>query len=179
MSDTALAPAPQHKNRNVGAILLLPAMAIIMIPATIFCLAGADTFDLWRMPPATRVVLPALGLFFAFLGLTLMIATIRLFAAVGRGTLAPWDPTQRLVVQGVYRRVRNSMISGVMAILLGEAIGAASLPLACWFFVFAVVNAIYIPLAEEPGLVRRFGVEYEEYRRNVPRWIPLLKAWTG
>jgi protein-S-isoprenylcysteine O-methyltransferase Ste14 len=84
-----------------------------------------------------------------------------------------------LVVQGVYRHVRNPMISGVNAILLGEAIMAASLPLAGWFLVFAVANIIYIPLAEEPGLVKRFGEDYEQYRRNVPRWIPRLTAWKG
>lgn len=87
------------------------------------------------------------------------------------------DPTQRLVVQGVYRHVRNPMISGVMAILLGEVVLAASLPLACWFLVFVAGNALYIPLAEEPGLAKRFGDDYEAYRRNVPRWIPRLKPW--
>ena len=64
-----------------------------------------------------------------------------------------------------------------MAILLGEAICAATLPLASWFLLFVIVNAIYIPLAEEPGLVKRFGEEYEAYRRNVPRWIPTLRPW--
>jgi hypothetical protein len=38
---------------------------------------------------------------------------------------------------------------------------------------------IYIPLAEKPGLVKRFGEDYEQYRRNVPRWIPRLTAWNG
>ena len=49
-----------------------------------------------------------------------MVATIRLFVTVGKGTLAPWNPTQKLVVQGVYRHVRNPMISGVMFILAGR-----------------------------------------------------------
>ena len=120
-----------------------------------------------------------LGGVFIVVGLVLVVATIRLFATVGKGTLAPWNPTQKLVVQGVYRHVRNPMISGVLSVLLGEAICFASLPLACWFLLFLVINAIYIPLAEEPGLVKRFGEDYEEYRRNVPRWIPLLKAWNG
>jgi len=39
------------------------------------------------------------------------------------------------------------------------------------------INAIYIPLLEEPGLVRRFGADYETYRRHVPRWIPRLSPW--
>jgi hypothetical protein len=40
----------------------------------------------------------------------------------------------------------------------------------------AVVNTVYIPLAEEPGLVKRFGEEYLAYMRNVPRWIPRARG---
>ena len=122
-------------------------------------------------------MLPILGGVLICLGLVLVVATIRLFVTVGKGTLAPWIPTQRLVVQGIYRHVRNPMISGVFFVLLGEAVLAASLPIFCWFVVFVVGNAVYIPLAEEPGLVQRFGADYEEYRRNVPRWLPRLRPW--
>jgi protein-S-isoprenylcysteine O-methyltransferase Ste14 len=108
-----------------------------------------------------------------------MVATIRLFVTVGKGTLAPWNPTQRLVVQGIYRHVRNPMISGVFFVLLGEAVLAASLPLFYWLVVFIIGNAVYIPLAEEPGLVKRFGDEYLTYKQNVPRWIPRLTPWDG
>jgi protein-S-isoprenylcysteine O-methyltransferase Ste14 len=45
--------------------------------------------------------------------------------------------------------------------------------------IFFAVNATYIPLVEEPGLVERFGDEYRRYRRNVPRWIPRLRPWAG
>jgi protein-S-isoprenylcysteine O-methyltransferase Ste14 len=69
------------------------------------------------------------------------------------------------------------MITGVFFILLGEAVLAASLPLLGWFAVFVVVNAAYIPLFEEPGLVRRFGDDYLAYQQNVPRWIPRLRPW--
>lgn len=153
-------------------------MVTVVTPATLLWLTGPDTFGLWQSLPV-QVGLSVVGVVLICLGLVLMVATIRLFATVGQGTLAPWNPTQRLVVQGVYRHVRNPMISGVMAILLGESVLAASLPIACWFLIFLFVNAVYIPLAEEPGLLKRFGDEYEEYRRNVPRWIPRLKAWTA
>ena len=124
------------------------------------------------------MALSVVGVILICLGLVLMVATIRLFVTVGKGTLAPWNPTQRLVVQGVYRHVRNPMISGVFPVLLGEAIIAASLPLLCWFIVFGIVNAVYIPLAEEPGLVKRLGEVYLAYKQNVPRWIPRLRPWT-
>jgi len=165
--------------KHLRAILMLPGMAAVVIPATLLYLTDLDTFDLWRSVPATRFVLPVLGIAFIALGLVLMVATIRLFVNVGKGTLAPWNPTQKLVVQGVYRHVRNPMISGVMLILFGEAVLAASLPLLIWFAGFVLVNAVYIPLMEEPGLMKRFGDDYLTYKRNVPRWVPRVRGWEG
>jgi protein-S-isoprenylcysteine O-methyltransferase Ste14 len=103
--------------------------------------------------------------------------TVSLLERIGKGTLAPWDPTSRLVVSGPYRYVRNPMISGVLAVILGEAALFGSLPLLVWFGVVFAVNAVYFPLVEEPGLRRRFGEEYDAYRANVPRWLPRLRAW--
>ena len=163
--------------KHIRAIILLPGIVMIVIPATILCLSGADSFGLWQSVPASRVVLPVIGGICICLGLLLMVAAIRLFVTVGKGTLAPWEPTQRLVVQGVYRHVRNPMISGVILVLLGESVLTASLPLFCWFLVVVVVNAVYIPLSEEPGLVKRFGEDYLTYKRNVPRWVPRWMPW--
>jgi protein-S-isoprenylcysteine O-methyltransferase Ste14 len=163
--------------KHLRAILLLPFMVTVVIPGVILWLTGLDTLGLWPSVPATRVGLPALGGALLCLGLGLMVATIRLFVTVGQGTLAPWNPTQRLVVRGVYRHVRNPMIAGVFFVLLGEAILAASLPLLGWFVLFVIANAIYIPLAEEPGLVKRFGSDYLTYKQNVPRWLPRLRPW--
>jgi protein-S-isoprenylcysteine O-methyltransferase Ste14 len=165
--------------RHFRAILLLPFLVAVVIPGVILWLTGPDTLGLWQSAPATLVALPVLGGVLICLGLVLMVATIRLFVAVGKGTLAPWNPTQRLVVQGVYRHVRNPMIAGVFFVLLGEAALAASLPLLGWFVVFVIGNAVYIPLVEEPGLVKRIGDDYLAYRRNVPRWIPRVRPWTG
>ena len=164
---------------HLRAILLLPFMVTVVIPRVILWRTGPDTLGVWQSAPATLLVLPAIGIFFVGLGLVLMVATNRLFVTVGRGTLAPWNPTQRLVVKGVYRHVRNPMIAAVFFVLLGEAVLAASLPLLGWFAVFVALNAIYIPLAEEPGLVKRFGTDYLTYKQNVPRWIPRMKAWNG
>jgi protein-S-isoprenylcysteine O-methyltransferase Ste14 len=148
-----------------------------MIPGVILWLTGPDTLDVWQSAPATRVALPVIGILFVGLGLVLMVATIRLFVSVGQGTLAPWNPTKKLVVQGIYRHVRNPMISGVFFILLGEAVVFASLPLLGWFALAVILNAVYIPLFEEPGLVKRFGADFLAYKQNVPRWIPRLTPW--
>jgi protein-S-isoprenylcysteine O-methyltransferase Ste14 len=67
------------------------------------------------------------------------------------------------------------MISGVLAIIVGEAIAFGRLW--TWAALFLVINHVYFVLSEEPGLMRRFGPEYQEYRRHVPRWVPRLTAW--
>jgi protein-S-isoprenylcysteine O-methyltransferase Ste14 len=150
--------------KHLRAILLLPFMVAAVIAGVILWLTGPDTLGLWQSVPATRVVLPVFGGALLCLGLVLAVATIRLFVTVGQGTLAPWNPPQRLVVQGVYRHVRNPMIAGVFFVLLGEAVLAASLALLIWFAAFVGVNAAYIPLAEELGLVKRFGSDYLTYK---------------
>jgi len=164
---------------HLRAILLLPGMVLLVIPGVILWRSGFDTLGLWQSVPASRVILSIIGVICVCLGLLLMVATIRLFATVGKGTLAPWEPPERLVVRGVYRHVRNPMISGVLFVLLGESLLTASVPLFQWFLIFAVINAIYIPLLEEPMLVSRFGEEYVNYQRNVPRSIPRLTPWEG
>ena len=107
----------------------------------------------------------------------LFVASLRRFAGEGEGTLAPWDPPRRLVVRGPYRFVRNPMISGVIFLLFGEALVLASWPHAAWALAFLALNAVYIPLVEEPQLERRFGDAYREYRANVRRFLPRLRAW--
>jgi protein-S-isoprenylcysteine O-methyltransferase Ste14 len=163
--------------KHLRTILLLPGMVTIAIPGTILRLTGPDTLGVWRSIPASKVVLPILGGACLGSGLVLALATIRLFMTFGEGTIAPWDPPQRLVVRGVYRHVRNPMISGLCLELLGESLLAASLPLLVLFAFGVIINVIYIPLSEEPGLARRFGDDYLRYKRYVPRWIPRLKPW--
>ena len=119
------------------------------------------------------------GVLLIGVGLVLVIWTIALFVVEGRGTLAPWDPTTALVVRGPYRHMRNPMITGVVCILAGEALVFGSWPLVVLLGLVALVNAIYMPLVEEPGLRCRFGSEYDTYRANVPRWVPRLRPLRG
>lgn len=154
--------------RQLAAVALLPATVALVVPGLIAWRTGADGGG-W----ALRLIGAAL----AALGVALVAWTATLFARVGRGTIAPWDPTSRLVVLGPYRHVRNPMISGVLAMLLGEAALAGSVPILLWFAGVLAVNAAYLPLVEEPGLRRRFGADYDAYKANVPRWLPRLSLW--
>jgi protein-S-isoprenylcysteine O-methyltransferase Ste14 len=69
------------------------------------------------------------------------------------------------------------MISGVFLILLGEAMVLGSKSVVWWPVLFMAINALYIPLVEEPELEARHGQAYRVYRANVPRWMPRWKAW--
>ncbi|MEA2604806.1 MAG: hypothetical protein QOF89_5798 [Acidobacteriota bacterium] len=160
--------------RHILSILLLPATVTLVVPA--FILSGRSA-DPVAWVPANPLSLAA-GVGVIGCGLALVFVTIRQFATVGHGTLAPWDPPKHLVVEGVYRHVRNPMISGVVLILIGEVLIFRSAGLFRWALGFLVVNLTYIPLLEEPVLERRFGDEYRQYKQHVPRWIPRRTAWT-
>ena len=116
-----------------------------------------------------------------FLGLAGLALLLRCFADFVRahGTPAPAAPTERLVVEGVYRHVRNPMYLAVLTIILGWALWWGS----PWVLVYGVlawaVPATFVRFYEEPALRRQFGADYEAYRAEVPAWIPRLRPWPG
>jgi len=168
----------QVKNETASQIksLVLPFTAVIVIPAPI--LALTDDFNLgWGLGLSVDILIGIVGFMIIIVGLYLLIYTIRLFSTIGKGTLAPWSPPQKLVVAGPYRYVRHPMISGVLLVILGESTIFGSLVIFSWFALFFVVNVVYFRLSEEPGLVKRFGEDYTHYKNNVPSWIPRLRPW--
>ncbi len=146
--------------------MILPIAVLIIVPLLI-----EDNFRI------NFDALAIVGAPFCLLGLFMLGSTIKMFIEIGRGTLAPWDPTHKLVTRGLYAHVRNPMITGVLAVLLGEALVFHSVPILIWSIVFLAINHVYFIALEEPGLVERFGEEYVQYEKNVPRWIPRIKPW--
>lgn len=162
--------------RHVLAIVLLPGTVVIAVPAAILGLSGSIDVG-WGLPGPLAVFAVAAGGALIASGAALWYRTVTLFARIGRGTLAPWDPASRLVVAGPYRHVRNPMITGVVAVLLGEAVLFGSTGVLTWAVAVFAINAIWFPLVEEPGLEQRFGDEYRVYASNVPRWLPRVRPW--
>jgi protein-S-isoprenylcysteine O-methyltransferase Ste14 len=160
--------------RHLLAIAILPFTVTVVIPSWL-----ARRFHVTFTMPTTalEMVLLLLGAASLGAGLLLFAASLRQFAVRGKGTLAPWDPPKHLVVEGPYRYVRNPMISGVLFVLVSEALVWRSSPHAWWAVLFLVVNLTYIPLVEEPQLAARFGASYGEYRRHVRRLLPRLRPW--
>jgi len=158
--------------RHVLSILILPVTVTVVVPWWILrTFATVDT----RWPATVTSWIPrALGVLLVAAGLALVSWCVTLFARVGKGTLAPWDPTSKLVAVGPYRYTRNPMITGVCTLLTGEALTTGSWRLGLWALVFVAMNHIHFLVFEEPGLERRFGEAYLQYKRSVPRWIPRI-----
>jgi protein-S-isoprenylcysteine O-methyltransferase Ste14 len=100
------------------------------------------------------------------------IASAWNFIERGKGTPAPIDPPKLLVTSGPYRCVRNPMYLGGVLILLGESLLFASILLLLYLCFIWMAFHLFIVLYEEPHLRKVFGTGYEEYCRNVRRWVP-------
>ncbi len=156
---------------------MLPISVMILIPWFLMWLTADITIG-WDLAGPLNPLVMLIGITVLFTGILLMVATIRMFSNVGEGTLAPWAPTQKLVVVGIYRYMRNPMITGVLLGLLGESIILSNYAVFLWLLFFFIWNHIYFIKSEEPGLLKRFGTEYVEYFENVPRWLPRRTPWT-
>jgi len=117
------------------------------------------------------------GLLLIALRLVVMGLTISSFIRIGKGTLAPWSPTEKLVIKGLYRYVRNPMIMGVLTVLVGESVLVRSENILTWAGTFFLINTFYFIVYEEPSLEKRFGDEYRAYKKHVGRWIPRNSAY--
>src|ERR1041385_7583253 len=106
------------------------------------------------------------------IGIVWLLWCVRDFYVSGKGTLAPWDPPRRLVVVGLYRFTRNPMYVGILLLLGGWSLLAASLLLAGYAGIMAVAFHLRVVLYEEPVLKKQFGDEWAVYAATVPRWLP-------
>ena len=161
--------------RHMFSIIVLPVTMTILIPRWLLSQYGMGV--MWQGDSAIGVVARIAGGVSFLVGLPLFGWCLYLFAARGKGTLAPWDPPRKLVVSGPYRYVRNPMISGVLLIIAGQTLFHGSRTLALWLLTFFIINQIYFMISEEPMLESRFREEYRAYKKNVPRWIPRLRPW--
>jgi protein-S-isoprenylcysteine O-methyltransferase Ste14 len=111
------------------------------------------------------------------LGAVGVLDSFRRFAIEGLGTPAPPFPTERLIVTGFYRFVRNPMYVGVIALIAGQALVLGDKTLMFYAAFVWVAFHLFVVFYEEPTLTRRYGREYANYRAAVRRWFPRLKPW--
>ena len=151
--------------RNLAMIVLFPGTVVGYIPYRLLDPYSAPELTSLSLPQYSAMLLLAIGA-------AILFKSIWSFAFVGKGTLAPFDETHKLIVVGLYRYVRNPMYVGVILILLAESWFFWSSDLLSYTgFCFIVANMLVIGY-EEDRLRHKYGDEFRQYCKHVGRWIP-------
>jgi protein-S-isoprenylcysteine O-methyltransferase Ste14 len=132
----------------------------------------------WRVADPVSWPVRTFGVALLVAGGLVLVSAFARFVTEGLGTPAPVAPTQRLVIGGLYRYVRNPMYLAVLAAIAGQALILGRVALLAYGAVVAVAFVVFVRLYEEPTLQEAFGDAYETYRRAVPRWLPRWRPWT-
>ena len=155
----------------LGSAAFLVAAPGVMAGLVPWLLTGWQAGD-------TNAVLQWVGWALVILGTIALMYAFTHFVTEGRGTPAPIAPTERLVVGGLNRYVRNPMYLAVAAVILGQGLILARPVLFVYTAIFLLVTAAFVRWYEEPTLAARYGAEYDAYRSAVRGWIPRLRPWS-
>ncbi|TIR17861.1 MAG: isoprenylcysteine carboxylmethyltransferase family protein [Mesorhizobium sp.] len=155
------------------------ALFFVVAPGVVAGLMPWLLNDHYRKPLATVPGVVAAGCILVIVAAAILLHAFARFALEGLGTPSPVAPTEKLVVGGIYRHVRNPMYVAVLAILLGQALIFSSWTVLVYGLIAAAAMISFVKLYEEPTLASRYGEEYEAYRRAVPGWLPRLTPWRG
>ncbi|MFH1619234.1 MAG: isoprenylcysteine carboxylmethyltransferase family protein [bacterium] len=159
--------------RCVRAILTPLGGIFFFLGVTLFVIAALKIDRVFRfsklLPDSTAVIvsLPVLGL-----GVFLILwSNIHFLKA--RGTPVPFNPPPKLVTAGPYAYARNPMLTGVFILLSGIGLWFGSVSMIFFFIpLFIIAMTLELKFIEEPELEKRLGVEYAEYKKRVPMFIP-------
>jgi protein-S-isoprenylcysteine O-methyltransferase Ste14 len=151
-------------------LLVAPGVAAGLVPWWLTGWRVEELFPHWWP-------LRVLGAIVLAVGVGVLLHAFARFVVEGVGTPAPVAPPERLVVGGLYRYVRNPMYVAVTATIVGQALLLGQPILIAYAAGFLVLVAAFVRWYEEPTLLRRFGPEYEAYRRAVPGWWPRRTPW--
>lgn len=149
----------------VAWTLGLGAVYFVVLPEALRSLNAWLSWPRWDVPGGA-----VLGPACILVGAALVLHCNRLFSRIGQGSIVPIDPTRKLVVRGPYRYSRNPVYVGYLAVLLGLFLLRGELLLLVYVGAFRLYLEPFVR-TEEKELAGRFGAEYEEYRRSVPRWL--------
>jgi len=112
------------------------------------------------------------------IGMTFAIWSLIIMHKIGKGgplqgagvEISP--KTQKLIIIGPYRYTRNPMMFGSCAYYYSLAVFCNSLSYILVVTGFVIIALVYLKLSEEKRLLKDFGTEYENYRKQVSFFIP-------
>lgn len=154
---------------SLAFLVLAPGVVGVLVP---WALTGWEGRAAW-LPARIAGALLVAG------GAIVLLQAFARFVIEGIGTPAPVAPTERLVVGGLYRYVRNPMYIAVASIIVGQALILGEPLLLAYAAAFLAAVVAFVRGYEEPTLAARYGERYDAYRRAVPGWLPRRRPWDG
>ena len=157
--------------RSVAARAFILFVASGLVIALVLASSAVDTGAGWRLPPATKAPGAA-----ALVGGVALIAWAELaLLRTARSTGGFGDAPAVLVARGPYRYVRNPIYLGAFFLLIGLAGWRGSPSLLLTGAAFVPMVHVFVIRVEEPATIRRLGPAYDDYRMDVPRWVPRVR----
>jgi len=110
------------------------------------------------------------------IGIIIIFSVFYLFINFGEGTPIPKQltskfATKKLVTNGVFKYSRNPFAIGMLMTLVGFGFYIKSYFMIILTIIIFIGGYLFIVYVEEPDMEQRFGLQYLEYKKKVPRWI--------
>ena len=151
----------EHPYGDLGQIIILIGfMAIWILDSFVF---RYSTFLSAYVPLYLRLILAGL----------MLVPAIYLVRSGHRAASDEVLSSSRLLTDGAFSRVRHPLYLASLLFylfLIALTLSLISLLVFMGIFIFYNIIAAY----EEKFLEKKFGQEYIDYRKKVPRWIPRL-----
>ena len=150
---------------------ILAAFVTGLVFLLVFPLITIFINNAFHLPIFSSILYQVFGLVLCLSGALIFLYCSSLFSKLGKGTPAPIDPPNKLVVKGLYQHTRNPIYVGYFLLLLGEFFVLGFSLLLIYSIVIAFSIHLYVVYVEEPVLKKRFGDSYIGYTQQVPRWF--------
>ncbi len=150
--------------KNLLYLLIVPGIFAGWLPLRVF-----ERRPHW---PTSWGLLSWFGVAVGVVGAVVYLASVVVIATRGQGTPAFFDPPKKLTRRGPYKWVRNPMSLALFALVAAEGLVFSSWHIAIYLVFLVCSLHLVVVLHEESSLRFRFGAMYEDYRRDVPRWLP-------
>ncbi|MEO1486471.1 MAG: isoprenylcysteine carboxylmethyltransferase family protein [Bacteroidota bacterium] len=159
----------QNGFKTFVQIVSIWSVTLVLFPWIILEAFGYET--------PTSVTLKIIAILLFVLASTFNLASAHVFVKHGDGTPLPADQTKKLVIAGPYKYVRNPM--ALTGIVQGAAVALyfASLPVLVYALLGGILWHIVVRPLEEKNMLKRFGEDYENYRKEVGLWVPRTKLF--
>jgi len=170
VEESGLGPKVRAAVETAVFLVVAPGMVTGLVP---WLITG------WRQGSTQPAALVVAGAVVTGAGCVVLLQAFGRFVLEGVGTPAPPAPTERLVVGGLYRYVRNPMYLALQAVIIGQVLLLDRPLLLCYAAVVAAATIAFTRFYEEPALARRYGEQYAAYRQAVPGWLPRRPSRRG